>query len=67
MPIEKIVDSDDDRLSLHTKRLSRVEHWYWELCTIFPCGLNDKMKGVGSISRKTDTTVVWGLIQQAFS
>ena len=64
MPIEKIVDSDDDRLSLHAKRLSREEYWYRELCTIFPYGLNDNVKGVGSISRKIDSTVVWGLFNK---
>ena len=64
MPIEKIVHSDDNRLSLHAKRLSREEYWYKELCTIIPYGLNDNMKGVGSISRKIDTTVVWGLFNK---
>jgi len=55
MPIEKIVDSDDDRLPLCVKRLSREDYWYHELCTIFPYGLNDNVLRVGSISRKIDT------------
>ena len=61
MPIEKIVDNDHDKLSQHAKWLSREEYWYKELCTVLPYALNDNVKGVGSISKKLDTTVAWGL------
>ena len=48
----KNVDSDNNRLSLHATRLSREEYWYHGLCTIFPYGLNDNVKGDGGMSRR---------------
>ena len=52
MPIEEVVLEPGDNISLGCKRLKREEFWYKELCTVFPYGLNDSVKGVGNVSKK---------------
>ena len=37
-------------LTLH-KRLEREDYWCRELCTFYPYGLNDNVRGVGNISK----------------
>ena len=39
-------------------RLQREEYWYWQLCTVYPYGLNDNVKGVGNVSSRTDDGLV---------
>ena len=45
MPIEEVVLEPGDSLTLPNKRLQREEFWYRELCTVYPYGLNDNVKG----------------------
>ena len=52
MPIEIV----DGPLS---ERLEKEDYWCRELCTIYPYGLNDNVKGVGNISRVINETVVY--------
>ena len=54
MPIEEVVLEPNDVISLPSKRLQREEYWYRELCTVYPYGLNDNVKGVGNVSSRTD-------------
>ena len=54
MPIEEVVLEPIDVISLPSKRLQREEYWYRELCTVYPYGLNDNVKGVGNVSSRTD-------------
>ena len=49
MPIEEVVLKPNDVISLPNKRLQREEYWYRELCTVYPYGLNDNVKGVGNV------------------
>ena len=44
-------------MSLKTKRLDKEDYWYHELCTVYPYGLNDNVKGVGSLS-KCDRNII---------
>ena len=39
-------------------RLQREEYWYWQLCTVYPYGLNDNVKGVGNVSSRTNVRLV---------
>ena len=60
MPIEEVVLEPGDSMTLPNKRLQREEFWYRELCTVYPYGLNDNVKGVGnvfSMSRSEDLIV----------
>ena len=50
MPIEKIVDTGN-KVSSTSKRLEREVYWCRELCTFYPYGLNDNVRGVGNISK----------------
>ena len=38
--------------------MQRDENWYRELCTVYPYGLNDNVKGVGNVSSRTDDGLV---------
>ena len=58
MPIEEVVLEPGDNISLGCKRLKREEFWYKELCTVFPYGLNESVKGVGNVSKKVDKELV---------
>ena len=50
IPIEEITSSD--RVSATSKRLEREDYWCRELCTYYPYGLNDNVRGVGNISKQ---------------
>ena len=50
MPIEKIFDTGN-KVSSTSKRLEREDYWCRELCTFYPYGLNDNVRGVGNISK----------------
>ena len=58
MPIEEVVLKPSDVISLTSKRLQREEYWYRELCTVYPYGLNNNVKGVGNVSIRTDDGLV---------
>ena len=58
MPIEEVVLEPNDGISLPSERLQREEYWYRELCTVYPYGLNDIVKGVGNVSSRTDDGLV---------
>ena len=47
MPIEQIPETPNSA----SLRLLREAFWYKELCSIYPYGLNDNIKGVGNISK----------------
>ena len=40
------------------QKRKREEYWYRELCTVYPYGLNDNVKGVGNVSSRTDDGLV---------
>ena len=50
MPIEKITPGD--RASVTSIQLEREDYWCRELCTYYPYGLNDNVRGVGNISKQ---------------
>ena len=50
MPIEELTSSD--RVSATSQRLEREDYWCRELCTYYPYGLNDNVRGVGNISKQ---------------
>ena len=52
MPIEEVVLELNNVIFLPSKRLQREEYWYRELCTVYPYGLNDNVKGVGNVSSR---------------
>ena len=56
MPIEKITQ-DDDRASITSVRLQREDYWCRELCTYYPYGLNDNVRGIGNVSKKPGLVV----------
>ena len=58
MPIEEVVLEPNDVIFLPSKRLQREEYWYRELCTVYPYGLNDSVKGIGNVSSRTDDGLV---------
>ena len=58
MPIEEVVLEPNDVNSLPSERLQREEYWYRELCTVYPYGLNDNVKGVANVSSRTDDGLV---------
>ena len=58
MPIEEVVLTPGDNMSLASKILQREEYWYKELCTIYPYGLNDNVRGLGNVSRKMGQGIV---------
>ena len=50
MPIEELTSSD--RVSATSQRLEREDYWCRELCTYYPYGLNDNVRGIGNISKQ---------------
>ena len=57
-----VVHKEDDSISLTSKRLQREQHWYRELNSTYPYGLNDNVKSVGNMSKHPNTNlVVWNL------
>ena len=69
MPIEEVVSEPDDGITLGCKRLQREEFWYRELhvhvCTIYPYGLNDNVKGVGNVSKSDGELIVYALFNRS--
>ena len=57
MPIEKVEDLGS-RSASTSKRLEREDYWCRELCTYYPYGLNDNIRGVGNISKMKNELVV---------
>ena len=47
-----------------TKRLEREDYWYRELCTLYPYGLNDNVRGVGNLSKCGHNIVVHTLFNK---
>ena len=39
--------------------------WYRELCTIYPYGLNDNVKGVGNVSKSDGELIVYPLFNKS--
>ena len=66
MPIEEVVLEPDDSMTLPNKRLQREEFWYRELCTVYPYGLNDNVKGVGNVSSmsRSEDLIVYTLFNK---
>ena len=57
MLIEKIEDTGS-RSGFTSKRLEREDYWCRELCTYYPFGLNDNVRGFGNISKTKVELVV---------
>ena len=49
MPIQEVVLTADDNLTLASKLLTREEHWIKELGSLYPYGLNDRGESEGVI------------------
>ena len=65
MPIEEVYLRQGENISLASKRLQREEHWYRELASIYPYGLNDNVRKLGNVSRKNeDSVVIWSLFNR---
>ena len=60
MPIEKI-DDFGSRSASTSKRLEGEDYWCRELCTYYPYGLNDNVRGVGNISKMKNNTINSGV------
>ena len=59
MPIEEVVFLESSYVKkISSKRLQREGYWYRELCTVYPYGLNDNVKGVGNVSSRSDDGLV---------
>ena len=62
IPIEKVVNKEDDSISFTSERLQKEQHWYRELNSIYPYRLNDNVKSVGNMSNHPNTNLVmWNL------
>ena len=55
MPIEEVTPSD--MANMTSLRLDKEDYWCRELCTYYPYGLNDNVRGVGNISKKPELVV----------
>ena len=53
MPIEEVVLTADDNLTLASKLLTREEHWIKELGLLYPYGLNDNISETWVTSPKS--------------
>ena len=62
MPIEEVVLERNDGTTLPSKRLQREEYWYRELCSVYPYGLNDNVRGVGNVSKSDESLIVYTLL-----
>ena len=58
MPIEEVVLEPTDSITLSSKRLQREDFWYRKLCSVYPYGLNDSVKGVGNVSSRIDNELI---------
>ena len=56
----------EDNITLASKLLQREDFWMRELCSIYPYGLNDNVKGLGNISKliDQDSLVVYSLFHK---
>ena len=50
--VDDISITSSDRVSATSNRLEREDYWCRELCTYYPYGLNDNVRGVGNISKQ---------------
>ena len=64
MPIEEVVLEQTDGMTLPSKRLQREEYWYRELCSVYPYGLNDNVRGVGNVSKSDEKLIVYTLFNK---
>ena len=64
MPIEEVVLEQTDGTTLPSKRLQREEYWYRELCSVYPYGLNDNVRGVGNVSKSDERLIVYTLFNK---
>ena len=64
MPIEEVVLEQTDGMTLPSKRLQREEYWYRELCSVYPYGLNDNVRGVGNVSKSDERLIVYTLFNK---
>ena len=66
MPIEEVVLEQTDGMTLPSKRLQteREEYWYRELCSMYPYGLNDNVRGVGNVSKSDERLIVYTLFNK---
>ena len=64
MPIEEVVLERNDGTTLPSKRLQREEYWYRELCSVYPYGLNDNVRGVGNVSKSDESLIVYTLFNK---
>ena len=64
MPIEEVVLERNDGTTLPSKRLQREEYWYRELCSVYPYGLNDNVRGVGNVSKCDESLIVYTLFNK---
>ena len=64
MPIEEVVLERNDGTTLPSKRLQREEYWYRELCSVYPYGLNDNVRGVGNVSKSDERLIVYTLFNK---
>ena len=55
VPIEEVTLNPSDGITVVSKRLQREEYWCRELCTVYPYGLNDNVKGVGNMLSRSET------------
>lgn len=54
MPIEEITLDPSDGITMASKRLQREEYWCRVLCTVYPYGLNDNVRGVENVSKRNE-------------
>ena len=64
MPFEEVVLERNDGTTLPSKRLQREEYWYRELCSVYPYGLNDKVRGVVKVSKSDERLIVYTLFNK---
>ena len=66
MSIEDVVLEPGDSMTLPNMRLQWEEFWYRELCTLYPYGLNDNVKGVGNVSSmsRSEDLIVYTLFNK---
>ena len=58
MPIEEGSLEEGECISLASKQLQREEYWYKELATIYPYGLNDNVKNLANVSKKSTENII---------
>ena len=66
MPIEEVFLEQTDGMTLPSKRLQREEYWYRELCSVYPYGLNDNVRGVGNVWKSDERLIVYTLLTSCY-